>query len=354
MYFLLYSYSHLCCTGPNSFTGEDSVEFQVHGGMAVLEALMRALARLDFRPALPGEFTKRAFYNEKLDLTRVEGLADLIHAETEQQRRQALSQASGSLGQLYDRWRAELSQCVANLEAYIDFSEDDNIESDVLMRCNRSLAKLTSSIERHLSDGRRGEILRSGARVAIVGAPNVGKSSLLNHLLQRNAAIVTPIAGTTRDVVELNVNIADYPVILADTAGINSNSEDIVEIEGIKRAKSYAENADLVVLLVDALEYVNSKRSFESFVDNYIEQLHLRDLLDSHSGGVGGSSNNQRQLLVVVNKIDLLSDNDPKTRALSGEAVAISCARNLGFQKFTEKLAERLRVMSVQLYIYIF
>lgn len=184
--------------GPASFTGEDSVEFQVHGGLAILNSLFSALSKLGFRQALPGEFTRRAFLNKKLDLTEIEGLADLIHAETEQQRRQALLQADGCLSKLYNQWSQDLLNSVASLEAFVDFSEDDNIEDGVVERCNQHLKILRDRVKNHLLDGRKGEILRSGVRTIILGEPNVGKSSLLNSLAQRNAAIVTPIAGTTR------------------------------------------------------------------------------------------------------------------------------------------------------------
>jgi len=166
------------------------VEFHVHGGPAILTRLMQALSRLQVHPALPGEFTRRAFYNNKLDLTEVEGLADLIEAETECQRKQALLQADGILRKLYDSWRKVLSESVASIEAYIDFGEEDNIEGDVVQNAQHALRQLMRDLKEHLADGRRGEILRNGVRTVIVGEPNVGKSSLLNHLVQRNAAIV--------------------------------------------------------------------------------------------------------------------------------------------------------------------
>ncbi|XP_047361511.1 tRNA modification GTPase GTPBP3, mitochondrial isoform X3 [Vespa velutina] len=217
--------------GPKSFTGEDCVEFHVHGGPAILTSLMNALSKLHFYQALPGEFTRRAFYNNKLDLVEIEGLADLIEAETEQQRKQALLQANGHLSKLYKDWRKSLINIISNLEAYIDFNEEDNIEDNVLEICNCSINDLIKRIEQHLSDNRKGEILRNGIRTVIIGKPNVGKSTILNYLVQRNAAIVSPIAGTTRDIIELRINISGYPVILADTAGFTKSPKDPVESE---------------------------------------------------------------------------------------------------------------------------
>ncbi|XP_024946818.1 tRNA modification GTPase GTPBP3, mitochondrial isoform X2 [Cephus cinctus] len=321
--------------GPNSFTGEDSVEFQVHGGPAILESLMSALAKLEFRAAESGEFTRRAFFNDKLDLTEVEGLADLIDAETEQQRKLALLQADGSLSKLYKKWRESLAQSVANLEAYIDFSEDDNIESDVLNRCNETLRDLSLNIKTHLSDGRKGEILRNGIRTVIIGEPNVGKSSLLNYLVQRNAAIVTPIAGTTRDIVELNTNISGYPILLADTAGLAKATTDVVEQEGIRRAKIYANNADFVILMADATVYLNSRKPYEEYVRDYIENLELKDLLLKK--GVLAEN-----CVVVMNKADLLNDQT-KERLRADRITVISCAKEEGFQEFLETMTHNFQ-----------
>ncbi|XP_023932597.1 tRNA modification GTPase GTPBP3, mitochondrial-like [Lingula anatina] len=222
--------------GPHSFTGEDVCEFHVHGGSAVISAVLHALGNIEgLEPAAPGEFTKRSFHNGKLDLTEVEGLGSLIHAETEAQRRQAVRQMEGDLSRLYNDWRLRLLKCVANVEAYIDFSEDDNVEEGVLDEAQVNVQKLKKEIVNHLSDNRRGERLRTGAHVVIVGPPNVGKSSLLNHLCQRPAAIISPTAGTTRDVVETALNIGGFPVLLSDTAGLRE-TEDVVEREGILRA----------------------------------------------------------------------------------------------------------------------
>ncbi|XP_068021164.1 tRNA modification GTPase GTPBP3, mitochondrial isoform X2 [Melanerpes formicivorus] len=223
--------------GPQSFTGEDCAELHLHGGPAVVSGVLRALGRLPgLRPAEPGEFTRRAFRRGKLDLTAAEGLGDLIRAETEAQRRQALRQMEGELGQLYQHWSETLTQALAHLEAYIDFSEDDNVEEEVLSQVDATVRALEKEIGAHLQDGRRGELLRGGVHAVIAGPPNVGKSSLLNLLCQRPAAIVSPVAGTTRDVVEVALDIGGYPLVLSDTAGLR-DATDPVEQEGVSRAR---------------------------------------------------------------------------------------------------------------------
>ncbi|NWX60846.1 GTPB3 GTPase, partial [Promerops cafer] len=264
--------------GPRSFTGEDCAELHVHGGPAVVSGVLRALGRLPgLRPAEPGEFTRRAFAHGKLDLTAAEGLRDLIGAETEAQRRQALRQMEGELGQLYQHWSHTLTQALAHLEAYIDFSEDDNVEEEVLaqgedllslchVRLTVPLPGVTSGcvptvdvtvraleqeIRGHLRDGRRGELLRGGVRAVIAGPPNVGKSSLLNLLCRRPAAIVSPTAGTTRDVLEVALDIGGYPLVLSDTAGLRE-ATDPVEREGVTRARARLCQADLVLAVLDA------------------------------------------------------------------------------------------------------
>jgi tRNA modification GTPase TrmE len=193
---------------PKSFTGEDSCEFQVHGGTAVVTALLKALGKVKgLRPSEPGEFSKRAFLNGKIDLTAAEGIADLIHAETEMQRKQALIHAEGHLSRVYQDWRHRIIHNMAHIEAYIDFSEDEHIEDNVLSEVYKNLIQLKHELQKHLSDGRMGERLREGVRVVIVGETNVGKSSLMNILTQRDVSIVTSIAGTTRDIIETSFEI---------------------------------------------------------------------------------------------------------------------------------------------------
>jgi tRNA modification GTPase len=238
--------------GPDSFTGEDVAEFHTHGSSAVVAGLLEALAALPgCRLAEPGEFTRRAFRNGKLDLTAAEGIADLIDAETPAQRRQALRQMDGAFAQLVEAWRQRLARLMAHLEAAIDFPEED-LPPGLLDGLAGDVATLAAEIRHQLDDRRRGEILRDGVSVAIIGPPNSGKSSLLNALVGREAAIVSAIAGTTRDVIEARLDLGGYPVILADTAGLRE-SADVIEAEGIRRARLRAEAADVTVLVLDAM-----------------------------------------------------------------------------------------------------
>jgi tRNA modification GTPase len=235
---------------PASYTGEDSAELHLHGGPAVIAAVGGALATLGARPAEPGEFTRRAFLNGRMDLTAAEGIADLVAAETDAQRRQALRQAEGSLAALYGGWAGRLTRLLAHQEAAIEFAEDD-LPTDLDDRARAGAAALRAEIAAHLDDGRRGERLRDGVLVAILGAPNAGKSSLLNALAGREAAIVSARAGTTRDVVEARLALAGVPVTLADTAGLREAADEI-EQEGIRRARRRAEEADLVIAVFAA------------------------------------------------------------------------------------------------------
>ncbi len=236
---------------PNSYTGEDMAELHVHGGPAVIDSVGLALGRLDgLAPALPGEFTRRAFLAGKLDLTQVEAIADLIDAQTEAQRRQAQRQAGGALAALYDGWRAALTGTLAHVEAAIDFPDED-LPADLARTIASQIDRLGAAIESHLADGGRAERLRDGVSIAILGLPNVGKSSLLNYLAGRDAAIVSPHAGTTRDVVEVHMDLGGYPAILADTAGLRAPGSE-VEAEGVARARARAEAADIRLVLVDA------------------------------------------------------------------------------------------------------
>lgn len=240
--------------GPASFTGEDVAEFHIHGGRAVLAALFAALrARPGLRLAEPGEFSRRAFANAKLDLTQAEAIADLIDAETEAQRRQGLAQMQGELGRLYEAWRQDLLRALAHLEADIDFPEED-LPEGVTAAVAPQMRALQAAIGAHLADNRRGERLRDGIGVVILGAPNVGKSSLLNALARREAAIVSDIAGPTRDIVEVHLDLGGYPVVLADTAGLRETA-DRIESEGVRRALARAESADLKLLVIDAASW---------------------------------------------------------------------------------------------------
>src|SRR5947209_1749586 len=233
--------------GPRSETGEDMVELHLHGGRAVIAETLAALERLDgFRMAEPGEFTRRAFENGRMDLTAVEGLADLIFAETEAQRRQALRQFQGALGHPVEEWRRRLIESMALVEARIDFSDEADVPEDLLGPALETARALREEIFGALADERRGERLREGFCVAIAGPPNAGKSSLLNRLARREAAIVSPYPGTTRDVIEVHLDLGGYPVTLLDTAGVRESDEP-VEQEGVRRARARAEAADLVL-----------------------------------------------------------------------------------------------------------
>jgi tRNA modification GTPase len=238
--------------GPASATGEDVAEFHVHGGRAVLALLFAALSALgNVRPADPGEFTRRAFENGKLDLTEAEGLDDLIHADTDRQRRQALRQLKGLLGDKARHWRAQIIEASALIEAGIDFSDEGDVPEQLIAPALATIRLLRDEIEAVLKPQGRSERLRDGLVVAIAGPPNVGKSTLMNQLARREVAIVSPHAGTTRDVIEVQLDLDGYPVALIDTAGIRQ-TDDPVEQEGIRRARSRAAEADLVLWLIDA------------------------------------------------------------------------------------------------------
>ncbi len=236
---------------PRSETGEDTAELQLHGGRAVIAAVLEALGRIDgCRPAEAGEFTRRAFENGRLDLTAVEGLADLIAAETPAQRRQAFRQLKGLIGDRAEAWRLALIKAQALVEARIDFSDEADVPEYLIDAALHAAQQLRSEIAAALADGGRGERLRDGLVVAIAGPPNAGKSTLLNRLARREAAIVSPYPGTTRDVIEVHFDLGGYPVTLLDTAGIR-DSTDPVEQEGVRRARAGAASADLVLWVTD-------------------------------------------------------------------------------------------------------
>jgi tRNA modification GTPase len=236
---------------PKSETGEDMAEFQVHGGRAVVQGVLAALGDIDgCRMAEPGEFARRALENGKLDLTGAEGLADLVEAETAAQRRQALRQAGGALFRLYEGWRQRLVGAMAQLEAAIDFSDEPDVAVVPVKAARAEVEVLVSEIGKHLDDGHRGELLREGFHVVLAGPPNAGKSSLLNALARRDVAIVSEEAGTTRDVIEVRLELEGLPVIVSDTAGVREASGK-VEQEGIRRTLGRAREADLILWLID-------------------------------------------------------------------------------------------------------
>src|SRR5438552_4144387 len=236
---------------PASATGEDVAEFHVHGGRAVLAALFAALSAIEnVRPAEPGEFTRRAFENGKLDLTEAEGLDDLIHADTDRQRRQALRHLKGLLGDRARDWRAQIIEASALIEAGIDFSDEGDVPAELIAPALAKIKVLLGEIEEVLAAQGRSERLREGLVVAIAGPPNVGKSTLMNQLARREVAIVSPHAGTTRDVIEVQLDLDGYPVTVIDTAGIRQ-TDDPVEQEGVRRARARAAEADVVLWLTD-------------------------------------------------------------------------------------------------------
>ena len=296
---------------PKSETGEDVTELQVHGGRAVVQAVLEAIGKIEgCRLAEPGEFARRAFENGKLDLTGIEGLADLVDAETAAQRRQALRQTEGALSGLYAGWRQRLIAATALMEAAIDFSDEADVASDAVGKAHTEVDVLQAEIGRHLDDGHRGEVIREGFRVVLAGPPNVGKSSLLNALARRDVAIVSEEAGTTRDVIEVRLDLEGMPIVVSDTAGIREAAGKI-EQEGIRRTLGRARDADLVLWMVDATN-LEAPAPFE---------LEVR----------------AERMLVVVNKFDLLDNKI--MQPLPEGAIAVSALTGFGLDRLTLRLA---------------
>ena len=296
--------------GPRSATGEDVAELHLHGSRAVLAAVMQVLSRLGLRLAEPGEFTRRAFLNGKLDLLQAEAIADLAAAETEAQRRQALRQLGGELGDVYRRWRDRLTRILAHLEAAIDFPDED-LPPEIEDRILGDTEGLVAEIERHLTDGHRGERLRDGIDVAIVGPPNAGKSSLLNRIARRDVAITSPVPGTTRDVIEVAIDLGGYPVVLADTAGLR-DSADAIEQEGKRRAVQRAEQAEIRLFVFDT--------------------AHPAD-------AAGASTWAGADTILVANKIDLVPVAETD---LSPPALPVSALTGEGIDRLLTMLGERV------------
>lgn len=289
---------------PDSFTGENIVELQIHGSKAIINELLKILASFEnYRTANPGEFARRAFLNGKMDLTAAEGLADLIEAETLVQQQQAMRLVEGELGNLYQSWKSEIISCLALIEAYIDFPDED-IPEDTAAIVEKKIQAMIISLSKHLENNKRGEVIRNGIQVAILGAPNVGKSSLINYLAKRDVAIVSDIAGTTRDIIEINLDLNGYPVTIADTAGIRE-SQDFVEREGVSRALKYAKNTDIKIIM-----FSNDSPISED----------MQELIDEDT-------------IVLKNKVD---NADLKEK----DFLEISVKNDLGLDKFLEKLSE--------------
>jgi tRNA modification GTPase len=300
--------------GPASATGEDVLELHVHGGRAVTAELLLALASLPgLRPADPGEFTRRAFLHGRMDLTAAEGLADLVAAETCAQGRQALRQLDGELGRLYERWCEELLGALARLEAEIDFAADQDVPADMVDIVRPVLENVSAEMAAHLDDARHGERLREGLTIAVVGPPNAGKSSLINRLAQRDVAIVTAEPGTTRDVLEVHLDLAGYPVTLLDTAGLRE-PQGGAEAEGVRRARQRAADADLRLALFDGALWPALDRETLALLDD--------------------------GAMVAVNKADL-GRLDGELVVAGRPAQRLSCLTGEGLDRLLERLSAR-------------
>ena len=303
---------------PRSYTGEDVVELHLHGGRAVLDAIVSVLGEVPgLRPADAGEFTRRAFENGKLDLTEAEAVADLVAAETSTQRRQALRQLGGELGRLYEGWRDRLVRVLAHSEAEIDFP-DEGLPGDLASVGRAEIRSLCEAIRRHLADNRRGERVREGLSIAILGPPNAGKSTLLNRLARREAAITSAIAGTTRDVIEVHLDLGGYAVTVADTAGLRE-TRDAIEAEGVRRAEARAVSADLKLVILDATLPGEAEGPVGSLID--------------------------ADTIAIANKIDLAGSDDAAAWADglgAGKAMRLSATSGSGLDALLERLTREI------------
>ncbi|MFA5600408.1 MAG: tRNA uridine-5-carboxymethylaminomethyl(34) synthesis GTPase MnmE [Phenylobacterium sp.] len=306
--------------GPGSYTGEDLVEFHVHGGPAVVAGLLEALAGQELRLAEPGEFTRRAFERGKLDLAQAEGVADLIEAETAAQRRQALDQLGGRMSHIQARWREALIEAQAIFEAAVDFP-DEEIPADVLARAEGPLRQLRDEVGAALADVGRGERIREGWRVALVGAPNAGKSTLLNALAGREAAIVTATPGTTRDIIEVPLQLAGYKALLADTAGLRETGDEI-EAEGVRRARAWAEGAALRLFLVDGSAQAADLASAGLLRPGDLMVVSKADLPPGPAADAAAAEAERRGLTLVRLSAHRVEDVDALIARLAERAVA--------------------------------
>ena len=300
--------------GPNSYTGEDLVEFHIHGSKAVISSLLSSISLIkNCRLAEPGEFTRRAFQNGKINLLKAESIADLISAETEIQRRQAIEIMEGKSSRKFNSWRQKLLKILSHIEAKIDFIEEE-LPKNILDEIKKDSKKILKEIEQTLNDQKVGERIREGFKIAIVGPTNVGKSSLLNYLSQRDVAIVSETAGTTRDVIETHLDLKGYPVVISDTAGIR-DSKDEIEKKGIKLALKRAEEADLRLVVVEP-----KSLNFTGF---------LKDFFDENS-------------ILVVNKSDLLIKNI-ENQISKMDHVLISIKNNINLNVLISKIKNKLK-----------
>ena len=337
---------------PKSFTGEDVVEIHIHGGRATVELMLKALSSINqLRLAEPGEFSKRAFVNNKMDLTAIEAMGDLINAQTEAQHKQALSQMSGSLNKLYLSWRKDLVELVAYLEAEIDFSEED-IPEDILKNTNIKIDNLIEQMNHHLTERHQGEILRDGFKAAIIGAPNVGKSSLINKLAQRDVAIVSDEAGTTRDAIEVRLNISGYPVIFTDTAGLRETA-DSIEKKGIDVTRKKISESNLVIEIFDdptRLEFKEARLVVLNKCDlNNKEQLKFKSAINiSAQTGEGIDDLLKTISSKVTENFQYQSSTIPtKTRYILSVQKTVQSllnAKNINLISQTELIVEELRL----------
>jgi len=337
---------------PKSFTGEDVVEFHIHGGRATVDLLLKTLSGINqLRLAEPGEFSKRAFINNKMDLTAIEAMGDLINAQTELQHNQAISQMDGSLNKLYLSWRKSLIELVAYLEADIDFAEED-IPDDVLKNINEKIEKLLVEMNEHINQRNQGEILRDGYRVAIVGTPNVGKSSLINLLANRDVAIVSDREGTTRDALEVRLNIAGFPVVFTDTAGLRQTSDEI-EKKGIEITQKKIDEANLVIELFDdptKLNFHDERLTILNKCDLHNKENKTYDRAINISVTTGDGIDHLIKQISdkVSNNFGSYSDTIPtKTRYILGVQNSIQSllnAKTIDLKNNSELMVEELRL----------
>lgn len=300
---------------PNSYTGEDVVEIHTHGSMAVIDAVIENLSKIEgFKIAEPGEFTRRAFENKKMDLTAAEAVADLIEAETKAQRNQALRQMQGELKDIYDNWRSVLVKELAHLEAFIDFPEEE-LPDSIITSVESNISLVINGLVAHLDDNRRGEKLRNGYQIAILGKPNAGKSSLLNKIAKKDIAIVSKTAGTTRDIVQAHLDIGGFPVIISDTAGLRETEEEI-ESEGIKRAYDKASQSDLVIYVIDGSECCSNYK---------IENI------------------KSENIIYVFNKIDICNDKTLPDDIDSNKLIHVSVKEEDGLDNLFEKISKQVK-----------